>query len=45
MHHPQDLPGRYGRVVKAVDRVLQSIHCAAVLAGAGPCGITVSSPE
>jgi hypothetical protein len=33
MHHPQDLPGRYGRVVKAVDRVLQSIHCEAVLAG------------
>jgi hypothetical protein len=33
MHDPQDLPGRYGRVVKAIDRLLQSIHAEAVLAG------------
>ena len=33
MHEPQDLPGRYGRAVKAVDRILQLIGCEAVLAG------------
>jgi len=33
MLEPQDLPGRYGRVVKAVDRVLQALQCPAVLAG------------
>ncbi len=33
MLDPQDLPGRYGRVVKAVDRLLQVIGCAAVLGG------------
>ncbi len=30
---PQDLPGRYGRVVKAVDRLLQVLQCEAVLGG------------
>ena len=33
MLQPQDLPGRYGRVVQAVDRVLASAGCEAVLAG------------
>jgi len=30
---PQDLPGRYGRVVKAVDHLLQILACEAVVAG------------
>src|ERR1043166_2154952 len=30
---PQDLPGRYGRVVKAVDRLLAAMQCPSVLAG------------
>src|SRR5262245_49155939 len=30
---PQDLPGRYGRVVRAVDHVLQATNCTSVLAG------------
>ena len=33
MLDPQDLPGRYGRVVKAVDHLLQVIGCPAVLGG------------
>ncbi len=33
MLDPQDLPGRYGRVVKAVDQLLQAIQCEAVLGG------------
>ena len=33
MLEPQDLPGRYGRAVKAVDRILQVMGCEAVLAG------------
>jgi len=33
MLDPQDLPGRYGRVVKAVDHLLQVIGCTAVLGG------------
>jgi hypothetical protein len=33
MLDPQDLPGRYGRVVKAVDHLLQVISCEAVLGG------------
>src|SRR5580658_6656010 len=33
MLNPQDLPGRYGRVVKAVDHVLEVMHCPSVLAG------------
>jgi hypothetical protein len=33
MLEPQDLPGRYGRVVHAVDHVLQSLRCPAALAG------------
>ena len=33
MQSPQDLPGRYGRVVKAVDRLLGVVECEAVLAG------------
>lgn len=30
---PQDLPGRYGRVVKAVDHLLGVMHCPSALAG------------
>lgn len=33
MFEPQDLPGRYGRVVKALDRLLQAIDCEAVVGG------------
>ena len=33
MLNPQDLPGRFGRVVKAVDRLLGIMHCPSVLAG------------
>lgn len=33
MREPQDLPGRYGRVVAALDHVLQAIGCPAVVAG------------
>jgi hypothetical protein len=33
MFTPQDLPGRYGRAVKAVDHLLQILGCAAVVAG------------
>jgi hypothetical protein len=33
MFEPQDLPGRYGRVVQAIDRVLQAIDCSAVVGG------------
>jgi hypothetical protein len=30
---PQDLPGRYGRVVKAIDHLLQVMNCESVLGG------------
>jgi hypothetical protein len=33
MFDPQDLPGRYGLVVKAVDHLLQVVGCPAVLGG------------
>jgi hypothetical protein len=33
MFAPQDLPGRYGRVVKAIDHLLAVIGCESVLAG------------
>ncbi len=33
MFEPQDLPGRYGRVVQAVDHLLDIIKCEAVLGG------------
>jgi hypothetical protein len=33
MLEPQDLPGRYGRAVKAVDHLLQAMGCEAVLGG------------
>lgn len=33
MLEPQDLPGRYGRVVKAIDRVLMACQCEAVVGG------------
>src|SRR5262245_21903227 len=33
MREPQDLPGRYGRVVKALDHVLQIMSCPSVVAG------------
>lgn len=33
MFEPQDLPGRYGRVVHAVDHLLSAIGCEAVVGG------------
>jgi hypothetical protein len=33
MFAPQDLPGRYGRVVHAIDHVLQAMSCESVVAG------------
>jgi hypothetical protein len=33
MLEPQDLPGRYGRVVHALDRVLTALNCESALAG------------
>jgi hypothetical protein len=33
MFDPQDLPGRYGRVVRALDHLLETIGCEAVVAG------------
>ena len=33
MLQPQDLPGRYGRVVHSLDHVLEPLNCPAVLAG------------
>jgi len=33
MVEPQDLPGRYGRVVRAVDQVLRACDCEAVVGG------------
>ena len=33
MLEPQDLPGRFGRAIRAVDHLLQAIDCPAVVAG------------
>ena len=33
MLQPQDLPGRYGRVIKALDQLLHACDCEAVVAG------------
>jgi hypothetical protein len=33
MQSPQDLPGRFGATIQAVDRVLQAMKCESVLAG------------
>lgn len=33
MLEPQDLPGRFGRVIRAVDHLLKAMHCPAVVAG------------
>jgi hypothetical protein len=33
MLEPQDLPGRYGRVIRAIDHVLAACKCEAVIAG------------
>lgn len=33
MLEPQDLPGRYGRVIQALDQVLQASHCESVVGG------------
>ena len=33
MFEPQDLPGRFGRVVKAVDKILAGLNCEGVLGG------------
>lgn len=33
MYAPQDLPGRYGRVIAALDRILVAMQCESVVAG------------
>src|SRR5688572_33225283 len=33
MVEPQDLPGRYGRVVRALDQVLRACNCESVVGG------------
>ena len=33
MLEPQDLPGRYGRAIRALDRLVQAVHGEAVVAG------------
>jgi hypothetical protein len=33
MLEPQDLPGRYGRVIRAIDQVLRACNCEAVVSG------------
>lgn len=33
MFEPQDLPGRWGRVVRALDHLLQAVQCEAVVGG------------
>jgi hypothetical protein len=33
MFNPQDLPGRYGRVIQSLDHLLESVRCPAVVAG------------
>ncbi len=33
MFEPQDLPGRYGRAVRDIDRVMHSLGCGAVIGG------------
>lgn len=33
MLDPQDLPGRFGRVIRAVDHLLQAMDCPAIVAG------------
>lgn len=33
MFEPQDLPGRYGRVIRALDRLLVAVGCPSVLGG------------
>jgi hypothetical protein len=33
MFEPQDLPGRFGRAVKAIDRLLEALACESVLGG------------
>jgi hypothetical protein len=33
MFEPQDLPGRYGRVIRALERVLSATECTSVLGG------------
>jgi hypothetical protein len=33
MLEPQDLPGRYGRVIRAIDHLLAAVRCEAVVAG------------
>jgi hypothetical protein len=33
MHEPQDLPGRYGRVIRALDHLLNIVRSPAVLGG------------
>ena len=45
MFAPQDLPGRYGRVVKAIDHVLEACNVARFSAAVGRFGITASLGE
>jgi hypothetical protein len=33
MNEPQDLPGRYGRVIRALDHLLKAVKCPSVLGG------------
>ncbi|MBI3271886.1 MAG: hypothetical protein HYZ53_23035 [Planctomycetes bacterium] len=33
MFEPQDLPGRFGRVIRSIDQLLEALGCEAVLAG------------
>jgi hypothetical protein len=33
MFDPQDLPGRYGRIIHALDRLLEAVQCESVVAG------------
>jgi hypothetical protein len=33
MQEPQDLPGRYGRAIRAIDRLLEIMKCPSVLGG------------
>ena len=43
MLNPQDLPGRYGRVIRSLDHLLQAIHGAPSSPVAGQSGGTVTS--
>lgn len=44
MLEPQDLPGRYGRAIRAIDHVLKVTNIEAVLGGGGPFGVMATQP-